>query len=107
VTQRSRQRLEKYNVPENDGDRTEDAARLHRLRGHPAPATAIYDRSVKSRRYASLGVRHFWILDPPARTLECYRTEAGALRLVASAVADTRLAHPDLPDFILPESLWT
>ncbi len=49
-----------------------------------SPATAIYDRCVKSRHYAVLGVRHYWILDPPARTLECYRnrgrdTTAGGL----------------------------
>jgi Uma2 family endonuclease len=69
-------------------------------------ATAIYDRSVKSRHYAALAVRHYWILDPPARTLECYRTEEGTLRLVASATADTRLVHPDLPDFVPADSFW-
>jgi len=71
-----------------------------------SPATAIYDRSVKSRHYAALGVRHYWILDPPARTLECYRAEEGVLRLVASATADTRLVHPDLPDFVLADRFW-
>jgi len=71
-----------------------------------SPATAIYDRSVKSRHYAAQAVRHYWILDPPARTLERYRTEERTLRLVASAIADTRLVHPDLPDFVRADSFW-
>jgi hypothetical protein len=35
-------------------------------------------------------IYHSHVLDPPARTLEC----------------DTRLGHPDLPDFVLADSFW-
>lgn len=71
-----------------------------------SPATAAYDRSVKSRHYAANGVRHYWILDPPARMLECYRSEGAVLQLVASATAETRLVHPDLPEFTLSPRFW-
>src|SRR3972149_3247942 len=34
-------------------------------------STAAYDRLTKSRRYAALGVPHFWIVDITNTTLEC------------------------------------
>ncbi len=35
-----------------------------------SPSTAARDRGIKARRYAAAGVRHYWLLDPQAKTLE-------------------------------------
>ncbi len=58
-------------------------------------STASRDRGVKARRYAELGVRHYWIVDPEARRLECHRSRAGAFEVAATAEGDARLVHPD------------
>ena len=40
-----------------------------------SPSTAVLDRTVKLPVYAREGVRHVWLLDPLARTLEVFRWE--------------------------------
>ena len=40
-----------------------------------SPATGAIDRGRKMRIYAREGVRHLWLVDPLARTLETYRLE--------------------------------
>jgi Uma2 family endonuclease len=62
-----------------------------------SPATLLYDRTTKSRRYAALGVPHVWLVDPESRRLECYRLESQAYRLVVAAEGDLTLEHPDWP----------
>jgi Uma2 family endonuclease len=47
-----------------------------------SPATAKIDRASKMRHYASAGVRHLWLVDPIATTLEIYRLDGGGWRLV-------------------------
>ena len=42
-----------------------------------SPRTGRIDRSRKMRIYAREGVRHLWLVDPLARTLEIYRLEDG------------------------------
>ena len=39
-----------------------------------SPSTRARDRGVKIRRYAALGVAHYWIMDPEAQTIECLRS---------------------------------
>jgi Uma2 family endonuclease len=34
------------------------------------PSTVMRDTGVKRRRYADTGVAHYWLVDPPTRTLE-------------------------------------
>jgi Uma2 family endonuclease len=41
-----------------------------------SPSTAALDRGVKLSVYAREGVRHVWLVDPEARTLEVLRLEA-------------------------------
>lgn len=66
-----------------------------------SPSTRAQDRAVKMRRYAECGIPHYWIADPDAETLECFRLERGAYRLVAEASAPATLAHPDWPDLTI------
>jgi Uma2 family endonuclease len=41
-----------------------------------SPSTRALDRKVKLPVYARVGVRHVWLVDPDARTLEVLRLEA-------------------------------
>jgi hypothetical protein len=49
-----------------------------------SPSTAKLDRTKKTRVYARAGVRHLWIVDPVARTLEVFRLVDGRWTLVAA-----------------------
>lgn len=72
-----------------------------------SPSTRDQDRTVKARRYAALGVAHYWLVDPEARRLECYRAEGGAYALVVQGEGDASLSHPDWPGLALPlADLW-
>jgi len=47
-----------------------------------SPATARIDRARKMGHYARAGVRHLWLVDPGATTLEIYRLDGEGWRLV-------------------------
>jgi Uma2 family endonuclease len=49
-----------------------------------SPSTKALDRKVKLPVYAREGVRHVWLLDPKARTLEVFRLDGTALALLAT-----------------------
>jgi Uma2 family endonuclease len=65
-----------------------------------SPSTERTDRISKGRRYAALGVPHYWLADPDRRTLECWRKEGEAYALVVRG-AEGALAHPDWPGLVL------
>ena len=72
-----------------------------------SPSTCSVDRGVKARRYAELGVEHYWIVDPERKRLECHRLAEGAFRSVVDAEADAALTHPDWDGLILDlGALW-
>ena len=72
-----------------------------------SPTTHDRDRTTKARRYAALGVSHYWVVDPEASRLECYRRETDAYVLVAQGQGDQSLTHPDWPGLSLSLSaLW-
>ena len=72
-----------------------------------SPSTRAQDRGVKARRYADLGVRHYWILDPDVERIECLRLEGSTYRAVAEGSAPATLAHPDWPDLTIDlGALW-
>lgn len=48
-----------------------------------SPSTARVDRVPKMAAYAREGLRHLWIIDPVARTLEAYRLDADGTWRVA------------------------
>jgi len=62
-----------------------------------SPSTTAYDRTTKARRYAALGIPHYWIADPLACRLECFRLEGVIYRPVTAVGPEESLAHPDFP----------
>jgi Uma2 family endonuclease len=50
-----------------------------------SPGTIALDRTRKTHHYARAGVGHLWFVDPGPQTLEIFRLDGGAWRLVASA----------------------
>lgn len=72
-----------------------------------SPSTRSVDCGVKSRRYAELGVQHYWIVDPDKKRLECYRLTDGGFQSVIDAQGETTLAHPDWDGLIVDlAALW-
>jgi Uma2 family endonuclease len=49
-----------------------------------SPATAAFDRVKKLEVYARSGVRHVWLVDPVARTVEALRVESGRWTIVST-----------------------
>jgi Uma2 family endonuclease len=47
-----------------------------------SPSNAGADRVTKRQIYAAAGVRHYWLADPTARTLETFRLDPSAQRWV-------------------------
>lgn len=72
-----------------------------------SPSTRTRDRTVKARRYAELSIPHYWIVDPDARRIECYRLQATTYAQILDGVSPARLTHPDFPDLHLDLSaIW-
>lgn len=72
-----------------------------------SPSTRAQDRGIKMRRYGDLGVPHYWIVDPDAQAIECWRLEGGAFRLAAQASVPDVLRHPDWADLAIDlAALW-
>ena len=53
-----------------------------------SPSTALLDRTKKLRIYALDGVRHCWIVDPLARTLEVLRLDSGRWTIMSTHAGD-------------------
>ncbi len=72
-----------------------------------SPGSVRRDRVAKLNTYAKHGVRHCWLLDPAARTLEAFELAEGSYRL-AAAVGDDETFRPTLfPDLVIPlPELW-
>lgn len=64
------------------------------------------DRVEKLSEYAAFGVRHYWIVDPKARTVEFFELRGGGYAH-ALAASDGRVSPPDLPGLVLDlDALW-
>jgi Uma2 family endonuclease len=71
-------------------------------------STSSYDRTTKSRRYAALGVDHYWIVDPSQQAVECYRRRDAAYETVARHTGSRTFVHPDFPGLAIDTApLWT
>jgi len=72
-----------------------------------SPTTMSYDRTTKAQRYAALGIPHYWLVDPEARAVECFRRHEAAYQLVGAFGPDDTLTHPDFPGLRLGlATLW-
>lgn len=70
--------------------------------------TALRDRGVKARRYAELGIRYYWLVDPDERRVECHSLVGNAYDRVATFEGKSRISLRDFPGFDLPLNwLWT
>jgi len=73
-----------------------------------SPSSVRRDRRLKFDRYAVLGVAHYWIVDPKARVIDCYRLQDTRYEQVVRVNGEEPLAHPDFPDLaIAAGGLWT
>lgn len=72
-----------------------------------SPSTREHDLGMKAGRYAELGVRHYWVVDPDARRVDCHRLEAGEFRRVAGDEGEAVLEHPEWPGLVIDlAALW-
>ena len=72
-----------------------------------SPNTTVYDRTTKAQRYAALGIPHYWIVDPEARTIECFRHHETTYQLAGAFGPTDTLTHPDFPGLRLSlAALW-
>ena len=55
-----------------------------------SPSTAALDRGRKLPLYGAAGVRHAWLVDPVARTLEAYERRGEVWVLLATLTGDER-----------------
>ncbi|WP_454061772.1 Uma2 family endonuclease [Candidatus Nitrospira salsa] len=70
-------------------------------------STKEYDRTSKAQRYATLGVRNYWIVDPEMQRVECYRLANDTFELVMQGQGSSNLIHPDWPELkIFLPNLW-
>jgi len=55
-----------------------------------SPTRPGLDREIKARRYAANGVERFWLVDPVARTMECFRLTGSDYRATAAGSGPVR-----------------
>jgi Uma2 family endonuclease len=73
-----------------------------------SPSTRETDLGLKYRRYAELGVQHYWTVDPDTKRVECHRLADGAFRPVAEERGNAPLVHPDWDGLIVDlATLWS
>lgn len=72
-----------------------------------SPGTRVRDRTVKARRYAELGIPHYWLVDPEHHSVECYRREGATYAVLCELEGDATLTHPDWPGLTVSlADLW-
>jgi excisionase family DNA binding protein len=73
-----------------------------------SPSSSRKDRLQKMRIYQKAKIQHYWLLDPLAKSLECFAWHDGLYALVASGMDEEVLEHPDFTGLLIPlKSLWS
>jgi Uma2 family endonuclease len=72
-----------------------------------SPGTRRLDLTEKRDLYAGAGVRHLWLIDPDARTLEAFEAREGSWLLVGALKEDDEVRMPPFEAGAFPLSaLW-
>lgn len=72
-----------------------------------SPSSFGTDKGIKAARYTALGVLHYWIVDPDAQRIECFRSRGGEYERVCQREGTDSLVHPDGSDLVLDlAALW-
>ena len=73
----------------------------------PGSTNERRDRELKLKLYSRQGVRESWLVDWRTRTVQVYRRQRTALRLIATLEGSDAISSPLLPGFSCPlASLW-
>jgi len=67
-----------------------------------SPSSVTIDRKDKFEQYADAGVKHYWIVDPPARAIEGFELVRGKYKLVGSGANDASVSLPPFPNLKIP-----
>src|SRR5262245_217399 len=71
-----------------------------------SPSTRRHDREVKMRRYAALGIPHYWIVDPEGQWIARYQLEGTGYQHALTAEGNRPMAT-DWPDLTITlADLW-
>jgi len=60
-----------------------------------SPYNPRKDRLQKMKIYQKEDVKHYWLVDPQVRTMECFALRDGAYSLITSGMDEDILEHPD------------
>lgn len=72
-----------------------------------SPSTGRKDRLQKMRVYQVAGVRHYWLVSPEDKTLECFSLKDGRYTLVASGLDEDTVEHPGFLGLSISlDALW-
>jgi Uma2 family endonuclease len=66
-----------------------------------SPSSVGIDRRRKLQLYARYAVPYYWIVDPPARTIEAHQLAQGQYREAGTLSGTTSASLPPFPDLIL------
>jgi Uma2 family endonuclease len=72
-----------------------------------SPSSAGIDRQRKLQLYARYAVPYYWIVDPPARTIEAHDLTQGAYREAGTLSGAMVVSLPPFSDLMLdPREIW-
>lgn len=72
-----------------------------------SPSTRRKDSISKLQIYQKAGVRHYWLVDPEARTFHAFAWRDGVYSLAASGETNDIVEHPDFPGLLITlQDLW-
>lgn len=73
-----------------------------------SPSSRRKDRLQKMQIYQRAKVKHYWLVDPQEKTLECFAWHDGVYALVASGMDEDVVEHPGFAGLSIKlESLWS
>ncbi len=72
-----------------------------------SPGHELHDRRTKRQWYAAFGVRHYWMVDAYARSLECLLLDGADYRVDAAGRGEDEVRPPAFPGLVVPlRDVW-